>query len=64
MATAQQQQIAFDEGATARRAGIKKWGNPFAGRRSGALRRLGAWLGRTRRPHGGQGRWIWSQDGN
>ena len=30
MATIQQQQAAFDEGAKARLEGIKKWGNPYA----------------------------------
>lgn len=30
MATAQQQQVAFDEGAAARCAGSKRWDNPYA----------------------------------
>lgn len=29
MATAQQRQVAFDEGAATRRAGFKKWDNPY-----------------------------------
>jgi hypothetical protein len=30
MVMTQQQQVAFDEGAAARRAGIKSWDNPYA----------------------------------
>ena len=30
MATTQQRQVAFDEGAAARLEGTKKWGNPYA----------------------------------